>query len=185
MAVSNKKVFRWSGIFIILLGLIFIASGGGLSYSSYKFARTAVSTSGVVTHVEVNWSSNSSSSGGSPSPTYKPTISFFDKSGLPQSAQTYLSSSAYDYPIGTKLRILYTPEDPSHMRLDHWFALWGFGLIFLGVGIIMFIGGVAFLKVSKKVKDQPDAPDEAKKTTQYSYSSAEEPEKSRSTIRRK
>ena len=184
MAMSNQKVFRWSGIFIIILGLIFIASGGGLTYSSYAFSKTAVSTSGIVTHVEVNWSSNSSGSGAA-SPTYKPTISFFDKSGAPQSAQTYLSSSAYDYPVGTKLRVLYTPEDPSHLRLDNWFALWGFGLIFLGVGALIFIGGVAFLKVAKKVKDQPDLPSAPVKKADYSYSSTDETEKPRPTIRRK
>ena len=182
MAKSNKKGLRFAIIFVGLLGLIFATVGGGLTYNSYKFSQTALSTSGVVTHVEVNWSSNSSGSGSS-TPTYQPTISFTDKNGAPQSAQTYLSSSGYNYPIGTKLRILYTPEDPNNMRLDNWFALWGFGLIFLVVGMLALIGGVVFFRVSKKAKDQSEAPSVPREKTDFSYSSNETP--STPTIRRK
>jgi len=185
MAKSNKKTLRLAGIFIVLLGFIFAASGGGLTYFSYTFSQTAIPTSGVVTHVEVNWSSNSN--GGGSSPTYKPTISFFDNNGTQQSAQTYLSSSSYDYPIGTKLQILYRADDPSSMRLNNWFALWGFGLIFFGVGLLTIFGGIMFFVVSNKAKPQSDAPDaaaEPKVSKAYSYSSADESEKRAPTIRR-
>lgn len=185
MAISPKKVLFWFGIFTILLGLIFTAVGGGLSYSAYSFSRTSVATSGVVTDVEVKLSSNSTGSGSWISYTYRPTVSFYDQSGAPQSAQTYLSSSGYNYPVGTKLKILYTPEDPSHLRLDNWFALWGFGLISLGLGLLFFFGGIGFMVASKKAKNQPDAPGAPRKTAHFSYSSAEDSEQTTPTIRRK
>ena len=173
MAASNKKILRWFGIFVVLLGLVFTAVGGGLSYASYSFTRTAVPTSGVVTDVEVNISSNStrSGSGGATSFTYRPTISFFDKKGNPHKAQTYLSTSGYNYPVGTKLRIFYNPDDPGQLRLDNWFALWGFGLIFLVLGLFFLIGGLLFLKFSKKAKAQPADTGESKEPARFSYSS--------------
>lgn len=186
MAASPKKVLFWFGIFTILIGLIFTAAGGALSYSSYSFSRTAVATSGVVTDVEVNLSSNRNGTGGAVTYTYRPTLSFFDQKGAPRSAQTYLSTSGYNFPVGTKLNILYTPEDPSHLRLDNWFALWGFGLIFLSLGIFLFFGGIGFMVASKKARKTPEAPNApGTPKKNYSYSSTSDSEQSRPTVRRK
>ncbi|HIP24481.1 MAG TPA: DUF3592 domain-containing protein [Rhodobacteraceae bacterium] len=185
MAKPSKRAARIIPVLVVLFGLVFATVGGGLTYFSYTFSQTAISTSGVVTDIEVNWSSNSSSS--SSSPTYKPTISFFDKSGTEQSAQTFLSSSSYNYPIGTKLRILYNPENPSSLRIDSWFALWGFGLIFLMTGLLIMLGGVIFFVVASRAKArQPIAEGAATpKKPDYSYSSSDAPEKRTPTVRRR
>ncbi|MBL1434589.1 MAG: DUF3592 domain-containing protein [Rhodobacteraceae bacterium] len=189
MTKPPKRKTRIIAVLVILLGLIFASVGGGVTYFSYAFSLTAVATSGVVTDVEVNWSSNGSNS--SSSPTYKPTISFLDNSGVKQRAQTFLSSSSYNYPIGTKLRILYNSENPSSMRIDSWFALWGFGLIFLIIGVFIMLGGLIFLLVASRAKaEQPppenisNGPSPAQKKADYSYSS-ETPKKRAPTIRRR
>ncbi len=186
MTKSSKKKSRIVAILIVLFGLIFASIGGGFTYFSYSFSQIAVSTSGVVTDIEVNWSS--SGSGSSSSPTYKPTISFFDQNSTEQRAQTFLSSSSYNYPIGAKLRILYNPENPSSMRIDSWFALWGFGLIFLVVGLLVMLGGMVFFYFAKGAKAGQPATSAAAPTPKkpdYSYSSSDAPEKRTPTVRRK
>ncbi|NOR63853.1 MAG: DUF3592 domain-containing protein [Rhodobacteraceae bacterium] len=186
MAKPKKQKTRIIAILVVLFGLIFTATGGGLTVFSYTFSQVAVATSGNVVDIEVNWSS--SSSGNSSAPTYKPTISFFDKNGTEQRAQTFLSSSSYNYPIGTKLNILYNPENPSSLRIDSWFALWGFGLIFLTIGLLIMLGGGIFFVATKRTKAGQPTPETAPSTAKkpdYSYSSSDAPEKRAPTVRRR
>jgi len=186
MTTKTKNKRNIVGIVVIIMGLIFATIGGGFTVFSYTFSQTALATSGVVTDIEVNWSSSSNSS--SSSPTYKPTISYFDQNGAEQSAQTFLSSSGYNYRIGTKLQILYNPEDPSSIRIDSWFALWGFGLIFFVVGLLTMCGGVVLFFFANRGKNQPKesrAKTRRPKRPDYSYSSSDQYEKRPPTVRRK
>lgn len=189
MAKSSKQKNRIIALLVVLFGLIFAATGGGLTFYAYTFSKTAIPTSGVVVDMEVSWSSSGSSSNSS-SPTYKPTISFFDQNGTAQRAQTFLSSSGYNYPMGTKLNILYNPDKPSSLRIDSWFAVWGFGLIFLVIGVFIMAGGAIFAIFAKRRKEEPlpAKPTETrakKKKPDYSYSSSENPDKRPPTVRRK
>lgn len=173
MAIQKKLSGRAAGIFVLIFGLVFATIGGGFSYFSYTFAQTAIATSGIVTDVSVK---RSSSSDGSSSVTYQPTISFTDQNGTSHSAQTFLSSSSYNYAIGTKVRILYNPSDPSSMRLDSWFALWGFGLIFHSVGLVTILIGLFVFRKSKSRSASQIEPDTAvdstsQKAANFSYSS--------------
>jgi len=178
---SNRRIW---GVILLVFGLIFATIGGGLTYVAYDFSTRAIATSGVVTDIEVNLPS-STNSGGTGGPTYKPTLRYIDQNGLPQSGQTFLSSSSYNYAIGTKLRILYDPANPGSLRMDSWFALWGFNLIFLVTGLLIMAGGAALWLYGGQKPAQPEAADAAPsaKKTDFSYSSRDEPQTP--TVRRK
>ena len=175
---ANRRI--WS-ILLLLLGLIFTTIGGGLTYVAYDFSTRAIATSGMVTDIEVNLPS-STSSGGTGGTTYKPTLRYIDQNGTAQSGQTFLSSSSYNYAIGTKLPILYDPATPGSLRMDSWFALWGFNLIFLFVGLLIMAGGAALWRFGGK-KASADEPTPAAPKPDFSYSSNESPRKP--TIRRR
>ncbi len=181
---ESKNKGAWIAIiFMLVIGLVFTAVGAGFTYVSYNFSQKAVATSGIVTDVEVIWTSNSSGSGSSPS--YRPTISYIDESGTPQSGQTFLSASGYNYTIGTKLPILYDPATPGTIRMDSWFALWGFGLVFLLSGLLTLAGALLVRVIVTKKARINAAPPAAPKKKTFSYSS-NTPDKTRTpTVRRK
>ncbi len=178
---SNRRIW---GIIIMVFGLIFATIGGGLTYVAYDFSTRAIATSGVVTNIEVNLPS-STSSGGTGDTTYKPTLRYTDQNGQPQSGQTFLSSSSYNYPIGTKIPILYDPATPGSLRMDSWFALWGFNLIFLITGLLIMAGGATLWIYGSQKPAPPEAEDQTPtpKKPDFSYSSHDKPPPP--TVRRK
>lgn len=190
MAKSKKLSGKAAAIFLFIFGSVFALVGATFTYFSYDFTQHAKATTGTVLEVHVSYSSSSSSSGSSNSPTYKPIIAYIDANGAKYTGQTFLSSSSYNYPIGSKVGILYDPRAPQNIRIDSWFALWGFGLIFLFVGIGTEIGGIFALRAWMKNKtkasgDETEA--EAQPTSTYSYQAeAPDPEpKRKSTVQRK
>lgn len=64
-----------------------------------------------------------------------------------------MSSSSYDFKVGSKVNILYDIRDPNNLRMDTWFATWGFGIILLAAsavpfGISSFLGRITNRKVA-------------------------------------
>ena len=103
------------------------------------------------TDIEVNLPSGSNSGG----PTFKPTLRYIDQTGPPRSGQTFLASSRYNYAIGAKLPILFNPANPGSLRMDSWFSLWGFSLIFLITGLLIMAGGAALWVFDRKKQPRP------------------------------
>jgi hypothetical protein len=146
---NGARVFK---IVFRIMGLIFLVAGAILTFLAYDFMNNALPVSGRVVSVEVIT--------GDDSVSYKPTIRYVDWEGRKQSGQTFISSSSYNFDIGSSVDILYDIRDPESLRMDTWFATWGFGLIFLGGSVIPFviagvIGGFSERKVKAKPKRKP------------------------------
>ena len=148
MAKHKKLSGRAASIFLLIFGLVFATIGAGLTYWSYSFSQSAITTSGIVTHVTTKTSRNSTNN--STSTTYQPTVSYIDQSGATHSAQTFLSSSGYNFPLGSEIEIMYDPEDTGQIRINSWFALWGFGFVFLAVGLITTVISLVVWRVAKR-----------------------------------
>lgn len=68
-----------------------------------------------------------------------------------------MSSSSYNFNVGSKVNILYDIRNPEILRMDTWFATWGFGLILLvssvvPFGIASFIGRLSGRKTASTRK---------------------------------
>lgn len=113
-----------------LVGLAILIGGGVLTFITYDFMDNALPTTGSVVSVEVNY--------GDDSVTYKPTIRYIDYAGRKQRGQTFMSSSSYDFEVGSKVDILYDIRDPENLRVDTWFATWGFGIVLMAASIVPF-----------------------------------------------
>ena len=143
---NSARVFK---IAFNILGLIFLVGGAILTYLSYDFINNALPASGRVTSVEVITSDDSVS--------YKPTIRFLDWQGRKHSGQTFISSSSYNFDINDNVDILYDTRNPKSLRMDTWFATWGFGIIFMTASVVPFIiarviGGFSRRNVNTKPK---------------------------------
>lgn len=128
-----------------LMGLAILIGGGVLTFITYDFMDNALPTTGSVVSVEVNY--------GDDSVSYKPTIRYIDYAGRKQRGETFMSSSSYDFKVGSKVNILYDIRDPNNLRMDTWFATWGFGIILLAAsavpfGISSFLGRITNRKVA-------------------------------------
>ncbi len=145
----------------ILAFLAFVISGiGGLfGYSSYDFSTNAVVTTGTVMSVSARYSDGSTS--------YQPIIAFIDHNGTKRSGPTFLSSSSYNYRVGDQVGILYDIRDPQNLRVNNWFALWGFGTVFIGVGVVLAVSALIVARITRRPKAGRAPSDGA----HYSYSS--------------
>jgi hypothetical protein len=128
---KNRKGVGIIKFLFRLMGLALLIGGGILTLVTYEFMDNALPATGSVVSVEVNY--------GDDSVTYKPTIRYVDHSGRKQRGETFLSSSNYDFRVGSKVNILYDTRNPEKLRMDTWFATWGFGIVFMMASIIPFI----------------------------------------------
>lgn len=129
MAKVNSSL-RVIKIVLRFFGLVFLIGGSVLTYLSYDFMNNALPATGNVVSVEVSYNDDSV--------TYRPTIRFIDYAGRKQRGQTFMSSSSYNFGIGSKVHILYNIEAPEKLRMDTWIATWGFGIILIAASIVPF-----------------------------------------------
>ena len=149
---KSKSGARVIKIVFTVMGLIFLAAGGVMTFFTYDFMDNALPATGRVTSVEVNV--------GDDSVTHKPTIRYLDWEGLKQSGETFIASSSYNFEIGSTVDIYYDLRDPTSLRMDTWLATWGFGLILLSGAVIpfivaSFIGRLSGRKAKAKPKRKP------------------------------
>lgn len=127
---KSKSGARVAKIVFRIIGLIFMVVGGVLTFLTYDFMGNALPTTGRVESVEVNYNDDNV--------TYKPTIRFINYAEREQLGQTFMSSSSYNFEAGSNVDILYDIRNPESLRMDTWFATWGFGVIFLLGSIVPF-----------------------------------------------
>lgn len=161
MAKSNSgaRVFK---ILFRIMGLFFLVGGGVLTFIAYDFMNNALPATGSVVSVEVNY--------GDDSVTYQPVIRYIDYEGRKQRGQTFMSSSNYNFDVGSKVDILYDIRDPEVLRVDTWFATWGFGVMLLAASLVPFIIASFIGRIGKRnakpapkrkpKRTRPNKPDE-------------------------
>jgi len=173
---GNPKI----AVYILaFMALTFSIVGGAFLYYSSDFVANAYEVSGTV--IDVSMTNNEGTI------SYKPTIAYIDINGTKHTGQTFLSASSYNFARGTTLDILYDPRNPGTVRLNSWFGLWGFPMMFLGVGILL--GVIATFIAFNLKKRKPNAAREGasrqKSAATYSYSSNEGEGERQPTIRRR
>lgn len=137
--MKNNRAVKWV---FTLVGAIFLLVGVFLTYQTNDFMNNAVGTSGTVVAVETIYSNDGTS--------YKPTFSYVDQTGKQYQAETFISSSSYNFSRGTLVDIFYDTRDPSDIRIDSWFSIWGFGFIFMAIGIVPLVIGTFIGRAGRK-----------------------------------
>lgn len=127
MAKATRTT-RTVRVIFTLIGLGLLVGGGILSFLAYDFTENALSADGRVVSVETTYSDDGVS--------YRPTIRYIDFRGRKQRGVTFMSSSSYNYPVGTEVAILYDIRDPESIRMDNWLATWGIGVIAIAASVV-------------------------------------------------
>jgi len=122
-----KKVALLTGI----PGLLMLVFGVAIKHVTDDFMDNAIATKAQVISVEEIDSAGSDSK-------YRPTLEFTDSQGNIHSVRSALSSTDYNYELGTTLTILVDSRDPSNVRMDHWLETGGLGISLL-VGALLFL----------------------------------------------
>jgi len=130
---TGKRSRGFSPILPAFVGLIFMAYGTYSIYKYYDFSSHSAIASGTVTDVEVHLPVSSKTTTSRPS--YQPYFAYTDMNGEAQNGQTFSSSDHYNFAIGSVREIQYDTLDPSVVRMNDWFNLWGKSLIVLIVGL--------------------------------------------------
>jgi Protein of unknown function (DUF3592) len=147
-----RKSFVWAAAIVGLIGLVFLPIGIGFWVNNSSFERDAEKTTGtVIDHV----TKTSYDRDGDRSVTYAPKVRFTAADGQDYEFTDSISSSNKK-DIGSRVDVLYKPDDPSDARIDSVARRWLFPGIFGGVGALMVLIGVGLLIAGLR---QPDLPD--------------------------
>lgn len=176
MEYTNNIGPKGAVYILALMAFVFSAAGGAFLYFTIEFNKNALPVTGSVVDVSAHYNDGST--------TYKPTISYIDENGYKQTGQTNMSSSSYNYPRGAEVNILYDTRNPGEIRINTWFSLWGFPLIFLAAGIVLAISAVVVSRNMGKRAAHIIKPSGGKPAKSYSYSSNESDGEREPTIRR-
>lgn len=146
-----KKALLWSAAIVGLMGLIFLPIGVGLWISSSNFQRTAERTTGTVVNHETKVSYDRDNDRRSVS--YAPVLRF-TVDGKEYEFTDSVSSSDKK-PIGSKVEVMYQPDNPADARADSAANRWLLPAIFTGVGAVMVLIGLGLLIAGLRKPDLP------------------------------
>ncbi|NSX54380.1 DUF3592 domain-containing protein [Parasulfitobacter algicola] len=132
MTYNNIRWLVFAGL--TFFGLIFAVIGAVFLYNQNQFMKDARLVEATVIDVEVSYSDGTE--------MYRPTVRYLDETGTPHEAETWWSSNLYDFDIGETVEVYYNHDHSDNIQFDSFFALWGFGLIFLIVGLVPILIGL-------------------------------------------
>jgi hypothetical protein len=122
---------RWIWWIVTAFPAIFVVVGVGILAETIHYTSNAGSIRGVVVGVSRHY-------GDGNAVTYTPTIRYRRDDGLIFEAETHMASSNYDYRIGEGVDILYSRDNPTEVRVNGFFSLYGAGLMLIVVGGVIF-----------------------------------------------
>jgi hypothetical protein len=119
---------------ILAVGVVLIAIGVPFFLKAWQFKATALHASGKILQLERQTSGKDVS--------FFPVFSFKDQAGAEHVIHSRVSTSYFNnYDVGDTVEVLYPANDPEQARLNRFFALWIWPILFGGVGLILSVVG--------------------------------------------
>ena len=132
--------FIFVGFSAFVAGLYFI-------YDTNEYLARAARVDAEVVEVEALRSTSGVGAEKRTTIVHRPTFAFRDGLGRDVIASSRGTSSGHNFPIGSNVSIYYDRDDPTDIRIDETFFVWGFAAIFTGLGALFFGLGVLFLRL--------------------------------------
>jgi len=77
--------------------------------------------------------------------TYRPVVEFVTAQGQSVQFTSPSGSSPPAYSRGESVEVLYDPDRPEIAQINSFFSLWGVPIIFVSIGVILFVLGLAMI----------------------------------------
>ena len=76
--------------------------------------------------------------------SFAEVVRFADAEGREHTVESAISVS-HPFAVGETVPVRYEPSDPAGARIDSWFRIWGFPLVFLAGGALFAFAGAVFV----------------------------------------
>jgi hypothetical protein len=127
-----------SGIIIIALAVL------SVSFSTFchtqKFLKSASRTQGTIVKLDDEGRE-----------AY-PVVMFHDSRGQEHEIESTAGQNPPAYRIGEAVTVLYQPDKPENAKLNTFFDIWGWTIMLVGFGVIVFVSGSVMLLVGVKME---------------------------------
>lgn len=147
--VKNEGL-SFFGLFKPIGILLLISGSSGLVAFAYTFSTTksfkdsAIITTGSVFQIREALRDGTT--------YYYSDFKFTDKYGNEHRIRSSVGSNPPKFMVGDKVEVLYPENKPRKAKLNTFFSLWGFSLIFGIIGVIHLLIGLVLLLVQKHTK---------------------------------
>jgi hypothetical protein len=137
---ASPQFMMFIGCVILLVGLVWLGR-------TVNFVRRAERTVGMVTEMKKQTGvttvtrRNGIRKRTTDGVSYRPIVTFHDKSGNLRQVTESVSSSNPRWKVNDAVKVLYTPEDPNTARIDAFDTIWMFPLITVGMGMLFLVIG--------------------------------------------
>ena len=139
MLITIATIFS---VVIIIAGAGSLLIGLVLFVSTIRFLRIAESAVGVVVGHETKVSESPDHDGFKTAFVY-PVVEFEDASERRHRVTLAIGSAGYQpFPIGSRVIVLYPPNDTARARIRSFLHLWSFPVMFTAGGIMSILGGL-------------------------------------------
>jgi uncharacterized protein (UPF0333 family) len=128
--LREQKSFAYK---FLAVGVVLIAVGVPFFLKARQFNATALHASGKILQLERQATGKDVS--------FFPVFSFKDQAGAEHVIHSRVGSSHFNYDVGDTVEVLYPANDPEQAKLNSFFALWVWPILFGGVGLIISIVG--------------------------------------------
>lgn len=154
MAKSERKWIR--GILALISGILLFGVGVYEGVESYIATHYWERAEGRITHLE-------KSRGRRGRITYKPHFTFRTNDAHPISYSGKATAFIHTHSVNEKVKVLYPADNPNRAVLDDFSALWGFPLVFLGLGALFawYACAVHLCLFGRKQEEEEPETDEA------------------------
>lgn len=130
---------------LLILSVVFIAAGAWVTLRNYRFLQNSELIDATVSKIQTDRSTDEIA--------YRPVFSFTDKHGNPRSGSPYLLYTKFDFPIGSKIPILYDRRNPENIRVYSRFSLMSASGFLFFMGAILLILTL-FLTLSRRKQNK-------------------------------
>jgi hypothetical protein len=147
-SIHNSPLFLPAiiSLVLVLTSCPFLGIGLYETITTRRQVETYVRVSGTVVDNSYSPSDSSDSTSGA----YYPVVEFKPKDGRPVRFTDQIGSLPPDYEIGDTVEVIYNPQDRNEARVVSWTRLWLVPTIFITVGSLPGMIGLAVYIIVQK-----------------------------------
>ena len=156
--------FRWIprviGATALAIGVLLAVVSLVLLARSWSWHQGTIATTGTVVEHRSSTSMHRNPNSAGPrsrrATTFAEVVRFADAEGREHTVESAISVS-HPFAVGETVPVRYEPSDPAGARIDSWFRIWGFPLVFLAGGALFASVGAVFVLSGRSTRVRADA----------------------------